>query len=76
MADIERNPNELVAQDPVLKKKHLIILLNEKANQLKQLDVRLEHIQTVEVKQLEFKQATLHKEIAYLKHQIGQIRAN
>lgn len=63
MGDIPRSGSDLVLKDDTLFIKHLEILINEKLNQLKQLDVRLDHLMTVEVKQIELKKEELKKEI-------------
>lgn len=65
MADLNRNDDSmsLIVNDNILLREHKKIQMNEKLNSLKQMDVRLHHIQYVEVKQLELKKATLLKEI-------------
>lgn len=72
MSDINRSGSDLVLRDNELYKKHLQILKNEKLNQLKQLDVRLDHILTVEVKQIELKHDELKKEIESIQQELDQ----
>jgi hypothetical protein len=72
--DLPRNENDgaLIQRFPDLYIKQLNIILAEKQNQLKQLDVRLDHIMTVEVKQIELKKDTLQKEILSLQTEISR----
>ncbi len=72
MADINRSGSDLILRDEVLKRKHLAILISEKLNQLKQLDVRLDHIMTVEVKQVELKKDELVKEIESIQQELSR----
>jgi len=70
--DINRSGSDIVLRDIGLFKQHLQILINEKLNQLKQLDVRLDHILTVEVKQIELKKNELAKEIESIQQELDQ----
>jgi len=70
MADIPRNDRDIMLRDMELFVKHLQVLLSEKLNQLKQLDVHLDNLRTVEMKRIELKKATLEKEIQELEHEI------
>lgn len=72
MSDIQRNERALVHGDPVLKKLWLQVQINERINQAKQLDVLLEKILTVEVKQLELKKEELKKEIINLQNELSR----
>lgn len=70
MADIQRNDRQLVQGDPELKKMWLAIQISERVNQLKQLDVLLDKIMTVDVKQLDLKKEELKKEIISLQTEL------
>lgn len=70
MADIQRNDKDIMLRDMELFIKHLQVLLSEKLNQLKQLDVHLDNLRTVEMKRIELKKATLEKEILEIKQEI------
>ncbi|NIU85163.1 MAG: hypothetical protein GWN64_17215 [Candidatus Thorarchaeota archaeon] len=72
MADIQRNDKDIMLRDMELFIKHLQVLLSEKLNQLKQLDVHLDNLRTVEMKRIELKKATLEKEIQEIKYEIKQ----
>ena len=72
MSDIQRNDRQLVHGDPELKKMWLTIQINERENQLKQLDVLLDKIKTVDIKQLELKKEELKKEIINLQNELGR----
>jgi hypothetical protein len=74
MGDINRSGSDLVKYDDSMKQKHLQILINEKINLLKQLDVRLDHILTVEVKQIELKQDELKTEIVSIQQELNRSR--
>jgi hypothetical protein len=65
MADIDRDGTslEIIDSNSELKKKHIQILINEKTNQIKQLEVRLDHMKTVEMKQIELRIETLQIEV-------------
>ena len=67
MADINERVYNLIQADSELKKRHTEILINEKLNLLKQLDVQLDHIETVQVPQIKLRQSTIEKEIGDLK---------
>lgn len=68
--DINNNTTDLVRNDDGLNKKHLQIIINEKINLLKQLEVRLDHIMTVEVKQIELKMDVLKKEVEAIQREL------
>lgn len=70
--DIRRGENELVVYGDDILKQHLEIQINEKLNQLKQLDVRLDHIMTVEVKQIELKKNELRKEVESIQQELNR----
>lgn len=74
MSDINRSGSDMILRDDGMRKKHMQILVNEKINQLKQLDVRLDHLMTVEVKQIELKQDELRHEIESIQQELN--RAN
>lgn len=73
MSDIQRNDRTMVHGDPELKKLWLVVQINERINQAKQLDVLLEKIVTVDVKQLELKKEELKKEILKLQNELGRL---
>jgi len=60
----------MIERDDALKKHHTQIQISEKLNLIKQLEVRLEHIQQVEVEQVKL-QMSLHKrEVENLQNEI------
>jgi hypothetical protein len=69
MADIQRGGGsyDLIQRIPALKAHHIRIQISEKENIIKQLGVRLEHITTVEIEQIQLQIATLKKEVEMLK---------
>ena len=69
MSDINRGQNgyDLIQRIPALKAHHIRIQISEKENVIKQLAVRLEHINTVEIEQIKLQIATLTKEVEMLK---------
>jgi hypothetical protein len=69
MSDINRGGNgyDLIQKIPALKAHHIRIQISEKENIIKQLAVRLEHINTVEIEQIKLQIATLTKEVEMLK---------
>lgn len=73
MADINRNDRSLVQGDPELKARWLTIQVNERLNQLKQLDVLLDKMMTVDIKQLELKKEELKKEITSLQNELSRL---
>lgn len=70
--DIRRGDSDLVVYGDDILKQHLEIQVNEKLNQLKQLDVRLDHIMTVEVKQIELKKSELKKEVESIQQELNR----
>ena len=72
MADIQRNERMLVQGDPELKRMWLEVQVNERLNQLKGLDVLLDKIMTVQVKELELKKEELKKEILSLQTELSR----
>lgn len=72
MSDINRSGSDLVKYSDDMKMKHLQILINEKINLLKSLDVRLDHLLTVEVKQIELKQDELKAEIVSIQQELNR----
>lgn len=80
MADIQRNDRAIIQGDPRLKQMHLGVQINERINSIKQLDVLLDKIMTVDIKQLELKREELKKEIEtlqteYNRHAIIEVEA-
>jgi hypothetical protein len=74
MADVNRSSSDsdIMIRKPELYLQHLEIILNEKLNQIKALDVHLDQLRTVEMKRIELKKATLEEEIKALKAEIGR----
>lgn len=70
--DMRRNDGDLVKYGDDIMCQHLEIQINEKLNQLKQLDVRLDHIMTVEVKQIELKKNELKKEVESIQQELNR----
>ena len=72
MADINRNiDGDLILKDEKLRQMNLVVLINEKLNQLKKLDVHLDQLRTVEMKRIELKKETLMREISELKKDLN-----
>lgn len=69
MANINRSGStmDLIQRIPALKAHHIKIQISEKENLVKQLAVRLEHINSVEIEQIKLQIATLNKEVEMLK---------
>lgn len=64
-----------IGRDLVIKDKDLLlrmdqIIINEKKNQLSQLEVRSNHIKNVELKQIELKMEMLRREISTLETEL------
>jgi hypothetical protein len=70
VSDINRGANsyDLIQKIPALKAHHIKIQISEKENVIKQLAVRLEHINTVEIEQIKLQIATLTKEAEMLRN--------
>jgi len=73
MSDIERGggENEIILKNDELLKNYLQIQINEKQNQILQLKVNLDRINTVEINKLLLAQKRLQKEIEGL---MGDLR--
>jgi hypothetical protein len=77
MADLNRGDTyDLILKDNGLKKKHLIILLNEKVNQIKALKNTLEKMKTVDFKKIELQQDILTEEIKGIKEELLSTDSN
>ena len=75
MGDIHRNDSyEIVLRTPSLKAHSLKIQISEKLNLIKQLAVRLEHIQHVEIEQVKLQMATTSKEVDQLKADLEKMQ--
>lgn len=71
MGDINRSGSmDLVMRDDALKRHHTQIQISEKLNLIKQLEVRLEHIQQVEVEQVKLQMALHKKEVENLQQEL------
>lgn len=76
MSDIQRNDtHDLVLRDNGLKKKHLAIIISEKKNQIRQLDVTLDKMKTVDFKKIELTKETYEKEIQALTTELKRMDA-
>lgn len=73
MADLQRGMNEIILRDDKLKKKHLEIIISEKINQVKQMEVTLERMKTVDMQKVELAIASTHKEIEEFKIELSQL---
>ncbi len=74
MSDINRSGgNEIVEANIDLKIKHRQIILNEKINQVAQLEARLSQLKTVEFKKVELAIEVAKREIEELKTGISQL---
>jgi len=75
MGDIQRNDGyEIVLRTPSLKAHSLKIQISEKLNLIKQLAVRLEHIEHVEIEQVKLQMATTSKEVDQLKADLEKLQ--
>jgi hypothetical protein len=73
MADINRSGSyDLIQRDDALKRHHTQIQVSEKLNLIKQLEVRLEHIQQVEVEQVKLQMELHKKEVENLQRELAQ----
>jgi len=73
MADINRSGSyDIIQKTPELREHQIKIQISEKLNFIKQLGVRLEHIEHVEVEQIKLQMATLQKEVEGLKVDLAQ----
>lgn len=75
MSDINRSGGdryEMISRDNALKRHHTQIQVSEKLNLIKQLEVRLEHIQQVEVEQVKLQMALHRKEVENLQRELDQ----
>ena len=71
MGDLNRSGmSDLVLADDALKRKHILIQISEKLNQLKQLEVNLDRLKTVEMQRIELAKETLLKEIKNLRSEV------
>lgn len=74
MSDLQRNDShDLIIRDNGLKKKHLAIVINEKITQMKQLDITLERMKTVDFKKIELQKEILAKEIEERKKELKRL---
>jgi hypothetical protein len=74
MSDIQRSSGEryeIIQRDDSLKRHHRQIQISEKLNLIKQLEVRLEHIQQVEVEQVKLQMAIHKKEAESLAEELA-----
>ncbi len=74
MADIRRNEqNALILRDNGLKKKHFEIILNEKKCQLKQLQVNIDRMKSVQLKELELQKDLVEREIKEYESELAKV---
>jgi hypothetical protein len=73
MSDIDRggSSTDIMLRDEKLRKFHEEILISEKLNQIKQLDLMIDKMKTVDMRRLELKQQTLAREIEELRTRTG-----
>jgi len=75
MSDINRSgTHELIEANIELKIQHYEIILNEKLNQIQQLDATLDKVKSVEIKRLELAKALAKKEIVQIQADLKQLR--
>lgn len=75
MSDIQRGGGdryEIINRDDALKRHHRQIQISEKLNLIKQLEVRLEHIQQVEVEQVKLQMSVHKKEVGDLQNELAR----
>ena len=73
MADLNRSETDLsIYSDEIVKKKHTRILINERINQIRQLEVNLERLKTIDMKKVELSIDVLRKEIKTLENELGE----
>ena len=71
MADIRNSINgDLIRNDEKLRELDLQVRINEKLNHLKALEVHLDNLRTVQMKQVELKKEALKKEISELQREL------
>ena len=75
MGDLNRGgQNELVEANIELKIQYYEIQLNEKLSQIKNLEVTLDKVKSVEIKKLEFAMALAKKEITQIQADLKQLQ--
>ena len=75
MGDINRSgSHELIEANIELKIQYYEIQLNEKINQIKQLDATLDKMKSVEIKRVELAKALAKKEIVQIQSDLQQLR--
>ena len=70
MGDLVRSYNDIELQDAELKTSLTKIQLSEKRNQLKQLDVALDKLKTVDIKKIEHQMKAIEKQIEMLDNEL------
>ena len=70
MSDIQRNQSDIINKYPELLIKHLEGILAEHINQLKKLEIHLDHIKTVEIKKVELQKLVLQRQIDELENEL------
>ena len=76
MADISRSGNNpMVERNIDLKVKHYKILLNEKINQIAQLEARLSQLKTVEFKKVELAIDIAKRETTELREEVRKLES-
>jgi len=77
MSDLVRSEGdrslEIILANKDLLIKHKQIAINELANQIKQLDARLDQMKSVEMKRLELKKETLSIEILKFEDEVSKL---
>ena len=70
MGDIQRGQSDLILRHKDLFIKNLETILAEHINQLKKLEVHLDHIKTVELKKVELQKLVLQKQINEIENEL------
>lgn len=74
MADLDRSGgHELIRKMPKLQKQHLEIILSEKRNQIKKLQVALDHLKTVDIKKIEHQIDLTTEEIRHIEKELKNV---
>lgn len=74
MSDLQRSdPNAIVLKDEHLRRKDQELDVSRKLNQIKGLEVRIDHLKTVDIKQAELQIEVLKKEITETRLKLNSI---
>jgi len=70
MGDIQRGQSDIITKHKDLYIKHIETILAEHKNQLKKIEVHLDHIKTVEIKKVELQKLVLQKQIEEIENEL------